>query len=120
MSLGRSLQDPNRLFIGMQSGIKTIYRVGDKWKDEGRIAGIEQEIDLIFENPEGKVWLATREDEILLLDLSTSGLSAPVITSFDTTSGLPPGERNIPFSTIKGLRFGTNKGVYRLNEDQKS
>ncbi|HUR31224.1 MAG TPA: hybrid sensor histidine kinase/response regulator transcription factor [Saprospiraceae bacterium] len=115
MSLARSLQDPNRLYIGMQSGFKSLYRVGDKWKDEGNVSGIEQEVDFIYEYPKGNVWLTTRENEILLLDFSKTSFSTPSLTSFDTISGLPPGDRVTAFPTIKGLRFGTDRGIYQFN-----
>lgn len=118
-SLARSLQDPNRIYIGMQSGFKSLFWTGGKWKDEGNLAGIEDEIDVIFEYPKGKLWLTTRENIILLVDYSKTSFSAPTVTSFDTTSGLPPGDRTFAFITTKGLRFGTERGIYQFNEQKQ-
>ncbi len=116
MSLHRSGQDPDRVFVGMQSGLKAISYEKGQWRDEGRVEGVDYEIRNIYETPDGKLWLSTYNNGLLLVDFSSGFHLKPSVMLFDTLNGLPSNIWNVPFDTRKGLRFATRKGIFRFNE----
>ena len=116
MSLSRSMQDSNRVFVGLQSGLKSLYFDKGKWRDEGRIENIDPEILHIQETSERKLWLTARNKGLVLVDFSKGFNSKPQVMSFDTLHGLPPGERKFAFFAGEILRFGTPQGIYGFDE----
>ena len=116
MSLCRSHQDSNRVYVGLQKGIKSLYYKGGKWVDEGMITPVDQEIMHIYETDEGRLWITEHYSGLGLLDFSKGFSTQPPYTRFDTLHGLPVTERPFAFSTIKGTRFGTEHGIYRFDD----
>jgi signal transduction histidine kinase/DNA-binding response OmpR family regulator/ligand-binding sensor domain-containing protein len=111
-ALHRSQQDPNRVFLGMRPGLKSIYYAGGAWKEKGRLEGLDQEIRHIYETPGHQLWLTDYFNGLLLLDGNE-------ITRYDTLHGLPPADRVVAFSTGQGLRFATLQGVFFFDEKQQ-
>lgn len=118
-ALHRSQQDPNRVFAGMRFGLKSLYYEGGQWREEGRIEGVDQEIRHIHETPDGKLWLITYFNGLLLADFSKGYTPKPEILRYDTQQGLPPADRVIAFQTDKGLRFATLQGVFLFDEPRQ-
>ncbi len=117
--LHRSKQDTNRVFVGLQNGLMSLYHEGGQWQVEGRLDSIDFEIRNILETPDRKLWVTPRFQGILKIDYAKGfNIHAPVVR-YDTLHGLPPGDRNFAFLTRKGLRFGTHRGIYRLDETQQ-
>ncbi|MCB9037203.1 MAG: response regulator [Lewinellaceae bacterium] len=114
--LCRSRQDTNRIFMGLQGGIGSLYYAEGQWRQEGLIDGIAEEIRDILETPDGKLWLTTRYQGLLRVDFPEGFTLQPTITRFDTLQGLPAGDRNVAFATREGLRFATPRGIYRFDE----
>lgn len=118
-SLSKSELDSNRVYVGLQNGLKSIYRTGDGWRDDGVIGEIDLEIRDIFESKEGMLWATTRYQGILQLDLSQGYTSQPEIVRFDTLHGLPEGDKVTPFHTPAGLRFITPRGISLFDESSQ-
>lgn len=116
--LTRSDQDTNRIFMGLQGGMGSLYYAEGRWQHEGLIEGISEEIRDILETPDGKLWLTTRYRGVLQLGFPDKFSLQPKITRYDTLQGLPEGDRSVAFSTPQGLRFATPRGIYRLDETQ--
>jgi signal transduction histidine kinase/DNA-binding response OmpR family regulator len=114
-SLHRSLQDPNRVFAGLQGGVKSLYWGGGQWRDEGRIEGIEEEIRHIYETEGGRLWLVDYFSGLLRVDPAQPA----TLMRYDTSHGLPPADRVVAFPTDKGLRFATLGGIYRFDESNQ-
>jgi hypothetical protein len=117
--LARSQQDTNRVFVGLQGGMMSLYYAGGRWQDEGQIERIAREIRDILETPDGKLWLTTRYQGLLQVDFSGGFTLRPQIAHFDTLHGLPPGDRIAAFMTAQGVRFATPRGIYRFDEAQQ-
>jgi len=111
-ALHRSRQDPNRVFIGLRDGVKSLYFNGGQWRDEGRIENIDQEIRHIYETPDGKLWLINYFNGLFLADFSKGSVRQPAIARYDTAHGLPPANRVVAVPTDKGLRFATLEGIF--------
>ncbi|MCB0615710.1 MAG: hypothetical protein KDC75_20470, partial [Phaeodactylibacter sp.] len=115
--LYRSEQDTNRIFMGLQGGMGSLYYDAEgQWRHEGLIENITEEIRDILETPDGKLWLTTRYQGLLRLGFPDGFSLKPEITRFDTLQGLPEGDRNVAFTIPNGLRFATPRGIYRLDE----
>ena len=119
MCLARSQTDANRVFVGMHKGLKSLKYDNGKWRDEGGIGQQEQEILRIYESPIGVLWLTTRYNTFVRIDYSKGIYNEPVITTFDTLSGLPDGGRIFAFNSINGLRFGTPRSIYTFDEKEE-
>jgi hypothetical protein len=118
-SLHRSQQDTNRVLVGLQKGILSLYHTDDGWRDEGYMENIEVEIRKILETPDNKLWLTTRYQGPMQVDLSNGFTLRPPVMQFDTLHGLPSGDMVTVFSTKKGLRFGTHHGIYEFDEKRQ-
>lgn len=117
--LHRSKQDPNRVFVGMHMGLKSLYYAGGQWRDDGKLPGVPEEIRHIYEEPTGKLWLIDYFSALLRADFSGGYTPEPPIMRYDTASGLPPADRVVAFPTDQGLRFATLRGVYGFDEQQQ-
>ena len=117
-SMKRSEVDTNRIFVGMQSGLKSLKYVNGYWLDEGLIGFYDKEVREMTETPDGKLWASTKHQGILLVDYSKGRTRAPFF-QFGTKQGLPNTEKIIPFNTAKGVRFLSNNGIYKFNEDKQ-
>lgn len=114
--LHRSRQDTNRIFMGLQSGMGSLYYAEGRWRQEGFMDNITEEIRDILEAPDGKLWLTTRYQGLLQLDFPDGFTLQPKVTRYDTLQGLPEGDRSVAFTTSQGLRFITPRGIYQWDE----
>jgi signal transduction histidine kinase/CheY-like chemotaxis protein len=95
-ALAISTVDPTRLWIPLFDGIASFRRVAGKWIDEGRVAGIGDEVRSLFENTDGSVWAGTAGNGVLrLTPESRPGPNVPRpamrVEHFGEANGLPPG-----------------------------
>lgn len=117
--LYQSAKEPRRVLIGLESGIKSIYRQGDDWIDEGQIAGVDELISDIYEDKDD-LWLGTLSQGVLLLqDLSFRRPESPFISRYGKAHGLPEGPFVISEHDDRIL-VATNKGLYRIDEKDES
>jgi len=114
-TLYQSKLDPARVFVGLESGLASIYRSGGRWIREGRIEGIDEEITQLSEDFIGNLWLGTPEISVIklnILSFENNRIKDFSITRYDSSFGLPEG----PFvfsQTVGPLNIGTNKGIYK-------
>jgi diguanylate cyclase (GGDEF)-like protein len=55
--LRRSAADPERVWMGTESGLAAVRRDGSGWRFEGRVAGAEGEVRSLVEGADGVLWL---------------------------------------------------------------
>lgn len=116
--LYQSKLDPARVYIGLESGLTSIYRKDNHWIDEGNIEGIDEQIISLSEDHAGNLWMGTSDQGVLKLSINSfnkeKNIDEVMISRFDSTNGLPKG----PFivSQLSGSPLiATNKGLYRFN-----
>jgi diguanylate cyclase (GGDEF)-like protein len=120
LALWCSAGDPARVFVGYQDGIGTLRREGNRWIDEGRIAGVQQEVRTIRPDAEGHLWLSLWVGGAIRLSLPPHWQGprdgrAVKVERFGVAVGLPPEQNDLVM--IDGvLRFITPHGIYRFDE----
>lgn len=119
LALQRSRRLPTRVFVGYQDGIGVLRREGQRWVDEGRLAGIRSEVRTIRQDAQGRLWLSLWFGGIARIDLPPDwqGPHDPrtaTVTYLGVADGLPDSQDDVV--EIDGeLRFITNQGIYRFD-----
>ena len=115
--LYQSRLDPARVFIGLESGLASIYRKNGTWIYEGKITGIDEEIRYLSEDHLGNLWMSTSEEGVLKLVIKSflnDRINEITVSRYDSTHGLPEGPFIVTQTT--GLPIvATNKGLYKFH-----
>ncbi|MCB0730967.1 MAG: hypothetical protein KDC88_08040 [Ignavibacteriae bacterium] len=69
-SLCRSNIDSNLIYVGTDSDLSTLRFINGRWKYEGKVEGVNGEIQDITELPSGDLWLCTLGQGIIKYSLS--------------------------------------------------
>jgi len=90
----RSRRDPNRLWLSSVDDVRSIYRDGDRWRDEGPVPGLKTGSRTLAETDDGSIWTATLNDGAYRIRLgaptATDPRGAIELTHFaGGTHGLP-------------------------------
>ncbi len=113
----------NRIWVGTSQGLLSLHHKQKNqqahWEPEHQFEDITEEIRTIVEDPKGNLWLATLTKGVIKVDFSNDGkIFNPVVTRYDTSTKLPPGEIHV-FMAAGQVRFATRKGIFRFNEKTK-
>ncbi len=114
--LHRSEKDPNRIFIGLTKGMKSIYWSEGKWISEGEIAEITDQIRTIDEDPDGTLWLGNNGPgvEKVKFTIQNHEFKNLELQRYTTKDGLPDDKAYI--KNISGKHyFATLHGLYTLS-----
>jgi signal transduction histidine kinase/ligand-binding sensor domain-containing protein len=117
VSLHRSRQDTNRVFVGLFDGIASLrLNSAGHWVDEGRIGNIQTYILRIVEPEPGVLWLGTADTGPMRVRFTGTSLQNPVIDHFGAQEGFEAiGGSSVHYAA--GRLFITSKaGVYRFDE----
>ncbi|HJW73358.1 MAG TPA: ATP-binding protein [Geothrix sp.] len=121
ISLLRSRESPSRIFVGMQGGLALLEHPGDsdRWRDGGRVPGVEDDIYSMTEDGQGRLWLGTGSEGILRITFPKgwrAGAPAPQVDRFSTDKGLASAMQPLVFSWKEDLLAATQTGVLKFNE----
>jgi hypothetical protein len=116
-SLYQSKLDPNRVYVGLESGLTSIYRKDGRWEQEGYITEIKEKITSLSEDHVGNLWMGTDDEGVLKLNIKSfegTRINEYTITRYHQEEGLPVGPCIV--SQFKGPpTIATNKGLYKFN-----
>nr|WP_205312577.1 ATP-binding protein [Rheinheimera maricola] len=117
--LYQSVQQPQRVFIGLQDGLASMRFDNGVWHDEGRVPGVSGNLNSILETADGHLWLGTLAHgvyRIRLPDNWQGGNSVPLtVQRFSKMQGLPSDNRNSVHWHQQQLLFATVSGFYRFD-----
>ena len=109
----RSSVDPTRMWVGLFDGISSYRRAHGKWIDEGRIAGITDQVRTLAEDRDGSLWAGTAGSGVLHLTLPKIDPGSPrppsTIERLSTDRGLPSG--GIAVISIRGELYFVPAGA---------
>ncbi len=112
-----SKTEPNRLFIGTDIGLYSLRWEDGKWKDEGKIQGIDHEVRHLQSLPNADLWASfTKVSRIQF----KPGFTNPIVTTFDSTNGFVSDHLEFDLSEHDGkILFGSNRGIFHFDERQQ-
>src|SRR5579862_175530 len=122
--LKQSKLNPDRIYVGTQSGLWSILKRGNQWKDEGQILAVTDHPLSILENGAGKLWMGTRTSGLFRVtfqqdDQGDAILNKPAVEHFDKTNGLMEGYVSIDEINGKNY-FPTDIITYLFDENKKA
>ena len=107
--------DSLRLYIGTDEQLTSLYRQGDKWKDEGPIPGVNHRIHHIEETAAGDLWVSFTS--VTKVEFENGDRFSPQVIPLDTTQGFDPIHTEFEMLQYEGeLYFGTNLGIFIFDE----
>jgi signal transduction histidine kinase/CheY-like chemotaxis protein len=121
-TLTRSKQDPARVWVNLFDGLSSLRRVGGRWVDEGRVAGVTVEVRSLVEEADGRLWVGSAVGGALRVDMSPrtwrpGGLlpERPAVEPFGTEHGLPQG--GVGVQQVAGTTYFTGlEQILRFDE----
>ncbi|MGH7450803.1 MAG: hypothetical protein ACRENG_05625, partial [bacterium] len=88
----RSQIDTTRIYIGLENGLVALRfppNSRNQWIDEGKVNGIDTEVRSIVEMNDGILWLGTRSQGIVRVDISAGFSTGPKIENINSRYGFP-------------------------------
>jgi len=117
--LYQSMQNPQRIFIGLQDGLASMRYEQGKWLDEGRVPGVSGNLNSILETTDGELWLGSLAHGVYRLSLPAQwqgGNSVPLqVKHFSKTDGLPSNNRNSVHWYKQQLLLASVNGFFRFD-----
>ncbi|MCK5033749.1 MAG: hypothetical protein KAS18_08945, partial [Calditrichia bacterium] len=115
-TLFHSTIDPNRVNAGLDDGITSFYFDKGNWVHEGKIKPIKSEIRYITETSDGTLWLASLNDGIFSLNISShlpfsNAISKNEFHRFTKSDGLNS-ESNLYLFNLNDMPVVSNKYQY--------
>jgi len=112
-------QDPNRIWIGLDNGLTSVYYKNGDFIIEGRIPGVNIRCQFLEQDNEGTVWAANIFSEVV--KLSNPVFVNNKIRNFDlkiysADDGLPEDNAIYPKQIDNKMVFGTGEGLFYLNK----
>ena len=115
----RSRIHPERLFIGLPSGLASCRRVGDRWVNEGQVPDMTVQVRSLHETEDGKLWVGTYSQGVLRLTFPEgASRGKPRVERFGMDQGLPSLNHTYVHWIGGRLLASSHSGIYRFREDQ--
>lgn len=115
-TLYQSQRDSNRVYVGCDNGLVSLYFRNNNWRFEARTENLTERIRTISEDAEGILWLGTDRQGVLQVEYQGEGIAQPQITRFNHEQGLPEGREVNVFIVNQRPIFATGKNVLRYDE----
>ncbi|MES1241869.1 MAG: diguanylate cyclase [Acidobacteriota bacterium] len=82
--------DPDRVWVGFESGLAALRRHGTEWRLEGRVEGVTAEVRTLVEGAGGVLWCGTILDGLLRVEIPKDWPSAPAaVRRIDPAEEIP-------------------------------
>jgi signal transduction histidine kinase/DNA-binding response OmpR family regulator len=116
IALLQSKIDPQRIWVGTDQGLFSLYKNNLQWKKERQFKNITQYIDSIVEDKKGNLWVGLVEKGVFKVDFPGDGrISFPVVTVYHFTQEFA--EQGTAVSLAAGhVMFNTVNGLFRFDE----
>lgn len=118
----QSKKDPNRIWVGTDRGLISIYQDGKRrqWEKEHTFKRYNRKIETIVEDSNGNLWLGLSSGGVLRVDVVCGSTGRnPEIEPYNADHGLPGGEIKV-FKAAGHVMFTSQaEGIYRFHEKEK-
>jgi signal transduction histidine kinase/DNA-binding response OmpR family regulator len=118
--------EPNRIWVGGNKGLLSLYKQNGQWEEEHKFEKITQKIETIVEDKKGNLWLGVNlrknstEKIVLKVDFPGDGtIFSPIVTVYDITPQVFTHNLIWVFMAAGHVIFSTEKGLFRFDEKNK-
>ncbi len=109
----RSNQDPMLIYLGLSRGVARMRLHDGQWIDDGRLAGVRETVRSIVEDGQGRLWLGTRSEGVVLFDPARGPSEEGSVRRYGTAEGLPSGRIEVQHMAGR-VAFVSRAGLFRL------
>lgn len=116
----QSKHDPNRIWVGDDSGFQTFYWNGRNFKPEYQNKSGFVVLSIVSDDKKN-IWLSTRIGGVMRIDedsLDSMKIANPIF--YDSTNGLPNSNFFYPYFENNTLYIASTKGIYEFNQSSSS
>nr|WP_299341185.1 ATP-binding protein [Allomuricauda sp.] len=118
----RSLLDPNRIWVGREDGIFSIYNQNGQWITEKKLTGYQDFTYVMEAMKNGNLWVGSLFNGIYKIEFPRGAndeivRADPVIKHYDTLAGLPHMKSNRVFKVRDEIVFTTKNGLYSFDKE---
>lgn len=116
LTMHQSRIHPNRLYIVDDPSLVALSYENGKWRDDGVIAGVRDNIRGIMEREDGTLWLGTYNAGVIHVRMDQNDIISPKgIRYYTQSDGLPSLKSVLPTAVDGDIVFTTEKGLYIHN-----
>ncbi len=120
-SLMKSTVNPTRVWVGLFEGLASLRWVDGHWQNEGRIAGISDQVRSLAGDSNGVLWAGTESSGLLRLQFDAAGLATgvrpePRIERFGADQKLPAGGIIAYHAAGRALFQGFRSPILRFDD----
>lgn len=115
--LHQSVDQPNRVYVGVLYGLSILELRNNTWQDVGRVPGFEDEISSIAQIDPNTLWLGTRTGLIFKITFPNGDetlLKDTQVDRYTQDHGLPVGSISV-YEVNDDLFFLSQEGIYRFD-----
>ena len=116
----QSKVNTKRIFVGVNSGIWSMIKIGNEWTEEVQILAVNDQPTSLEEDKDGNIWMGTFSNGVFKVSFPKidNPFQHPLIENFDKKNGLQDG---IAFTkkVNEKIYFGTTDSIYQFNEKEK-
>jgi signal transduction histidine kinase/DNA-binding response OmpR family regulator len=92
----QSTINPYRLWVGLADGVASVLWSDGRWINEGRVAGLNDQVRSLFQGEDGALWAGTQTSGLVILRSADAPRgaprpAAPTIDRYGAEQGLAPG-----------------------------
>lgn len=105
--------DPSRIMVSSNPTLVVMRYEKEKWKDEGIVEGVNDNLQELVEDSNGDWWIATYAQGVIRLTPDPNNILKPKkIRYYTETDGLPTPRISSPYKIDGDIVFTTEKGLY--------
>lgn len=121
MALLASQAHPGRVYVALWDGLASLRFESGQWIDEGRIAGVSEDVSSLVEDDDGQLWAGSSAKDVLRVRFERNAVDAGPgrahIDRFNTAQGLPSVGDLFVQRIGDDVMCATHQGLYRFDTD---
>ena len=111
-----SKRDSNRVYLGLDQGVSSIYFKEGKWIEEERLPGFNANSRTLAEDNFDRLWVGTVYEGVYQFEFEDETQIVKNKKHFTEGSGLPSPNYNLVFPFGDKIVFGTTNGVFTFDD----
>jgi len=114
-------KDSNRLWLGLDDGLASVYFNGTTFEPEGKVPGINIPTNFIEFDADGNLWASNILSKVVCIEnpeFVDGKIADFTLKIYGASDGLPADNAIYPQLIDGRMYFGTGEGIYLLDKDK--